>query len=264
MNKFFDGRKIRDEILRDLANKVVKMKRKPAMAVFLIGDNPVCQQYVELKKKLAEKTGINFCLYKFDDHDSEEDISSAIEFLNQDDETDGVMIQIPIAEKFDQKKLIAKISPEKDIDGLRFCSGLDSKYKPPVVLSILEAIKRSGVDSKNSKIAVLGRGFLVGAPLIKALEELKIKCTVILNSNENRSDIVDADIVISATGRPGVIKEDMVKEGVVLIDAGTAEENGQLIGDIDPKAYKKSVYHTPVPGGIGPVTVAMLFKNLVD
>ena len=267
MENYFDGKNIRDEILNNLANRVVDMERKPTMAVFLIGDNPICKQYVELKKKMAEKTGILFCLYSFDEKDSEEEIMSAIDFLNNDSETDGIMIQIPLPKAFDRQKLIEKISPDKDIDGLRFCAGLDSKFKPPVVLAILEAIKRSETRlNSKTKIAQIGAGFLVGAPLKKCLtqdfESVDLKM-VDKNKNDLVETIKDADIIISATGMPKLVKEEMVKEGVVLIDAGTAEENGNLIGDIDPEAYKKARYYTPVPGGIGPVTIAMLFKNVV-
>jgi methylenetetrahydrofolate dehydrogenase (NADP+)/methenyltetrahydrofolate cyclohydrolase len=135
-------------------------------------------------------------------------------------------------------------------------------------LAILEAIKRSEIriDDKT-KIAQIGSGFLVGSPLQKCLiEGFKSAELDIANKNKNNlSEIVkDADIVISATGSPKLIKEDMIKDGVVLIDAGTAEENGNLVGDIDPEAYKKARYYTPVPGGIGPVTIAMLFKNVVN
>ncbi len=267
MENYFDGKKIRDEILSDLANKIVTMKRKPTMAVFLIGDNPICRQYVELKKKMAEKTGIQFCLYTFGEKDSEEEIIEAINYLNNDPETDGIMIQIPLPKVFSREKLIAKISPDKDIDGLRFCAGLDSKFKPPVVLAILEAIKRSGARiNEKTKIAQVGLGFLVGSPLQKCLiEDFKEADLRVVNKGKNDlvETIKDADIIISATGSPKLIKENMVKDGVVLIDAGTAEENGDFIGDIDPEAYEKSRYYTPVPGGIGPVTIAMLFKNVV-
>ena len=287
MEKYFDGKKIRDEILGEIANKIVKMKRKPNLAVFLIGNNPVCRQYVELKKKMAEKTGILFCLYEFDEKTPEDDILTAIDFLNSDAETDGIMIQIPLPKAFDREKLIARISPEKDIDGLRFCLGLESRFRPPVVLAIMEALARSqnlNIHALQSKkIVLLGHGFLVGAPLTRVLQEQGLNPLVITNEKENfqeispplsgsrndkgvmlvHDDIKGADILISATGSPKLIKADMVKEGVALIDAGTAEENGDLVGDIDPKADEKASYYTPVPGGIGPVTIAKLFYNLV-
>ena len=270
----FDGKAIRDEILKDLADKVVEMEEKPVMAVLLIGNDPICAKYVELKQKLAEKIGVQFNLYKFDEQNTEDEIFECIKFLNSDPETRGIMMQIPILDKFDRDKIIAAISKEKDIDGLRFCVGLESNYRPPVVLAVLEAIMRSGkkIDEKT-KVVMLGRGFLVGAPLLKTFKENGIDPVVVL-SDESKSkegtsfadaqdDIKKADIIISAVGKAGMIKERMVKEGVILIDAGTAEQNGALVGDIDPEAYKKSLYYTPVPGGIGPVTVSMLFRNLL-
>ncbi|MFA7253766.1 MAG: bifunctional 5,10-methylenetetrahydrofolate dehydrogenase/5,10-methenyltetrahydrofolate cyclohydrolase [Patescibacteria group bacterium] len=290
MENLFDGRKIRDEILGELSKEIKLRDRAPHLAVFLIGENPVCESYVELKKKQAEKIGVTFSLYRFDDDDSEEGIFECIDFLNKDEEVDGIMIQIPISEKFDRNKLIGKISPAKDIDGLRYCLGLDSNFKPPVVLAIMKALELSSTFQEtattnqtpnfkieklqNKKIVLVGHGFLVGAPLARALEEIGVEPIVVLNEVNNlkenersfadaQDDIGGADIIVSATGQPNIIKEEMVKEGVVLVDAGTAEFNGQLVGDIEPEAYKKSSYYTPVPGGIGPVTVAMLFKNLI-
>jgi methylenetetrahydrofolate dehydrogenase (NADP+)/methenyltetrahydrofolate cyclohydrolase len=270
----FDGKAIRDEILKDLADKVVEMEEKPTMAVLLIGSDPICAKYVELKQKLAEKIGVHFNLYKFDEQNTEAEILECINFLNSDPETRGIMMQIPIPKKFDRDKLISAISKEKDIDGLRFCAGLPSNYRPPVVLAVLEAILRSGkkIDDKT-KVVMLGRGFLVGAPLLRTFKENSIDPVVVLSdeskSKEGKSftdaqaDIAKADIIISAVGKASMIKERMVKEGVILIDAGTAEQNGALVGDIEPETYKKSLYYTPVPGGIGPVTVSMLFRNLL-
>jgi len=263
----FDGKEIRDEILKNLADKVAMSDRQPVMAVFLIGDDPVCRKYVELKEKLACKAGIQFCLYKFGEEDNEQEIIDCIKYLNNDKETDGIMIQIPVAKKFSRENLIQAIDPKKDIDGLRFCQGLDSDYLPPVVLAILEAINRSNKKiTEKTKIMQVGKGFLVGAPLEKAIkkEYPEANLKVLTKDNNLNTELSGADIIISATGKSGIIKEDMAKEGVVLIDAGTAEENGELKGDIDPEVYKKSSYYTPVPGGIGPVTVAMLFRNLVE
>lgn len=274
----FDGKKTRDEILKDLADKVAKMDRVPSLAVFLIGEDPVSAKYDEIKKKFGEKIGVEFCLYKFEEKDDQAEIEKAIEYLNDDPETDGIMIQIPLPKKFDRDALISKISPEKDVDGLRYCLGLKSKFQPPVVLSIFEAIRQSGAALDKSKIAVLGKGFLVGSPLLRALADAKIEPTVVLDcldddhvgeqycvfdTENGKQKIAEADIIISATGNPGLIKPEMVKDGVVLIDAGTAEESGELRGDIDPECYAKASHYTPVPGGIGPVTVAMLYRNLV-
>lgn len=277
----FDGKKIRDEILVDLSKKVAKMERKPTLAVFLIGSDPVSAKYDDIKKKFTEKIGAHFCLYKFEEKESEDSILEAIEYLNNDSETDGIMIQIPVPAKYDRNKMIEKISPKKDVDGLRYCAGLKSSFKPPVILAILEAMKRAETRNKEQgtrelKITIIGHGFLVGSPLLRALQEKNIKPTVIsdcvgekenfciFDSEVGRENLAKADIVIAATGCAGLIKAETVKDGVVLIDAGTSEENGQLCGDIDPNVYKKASYYTPVPGGIGPVTVVMLLQNLVS
>lgn len=262
----FDGKKRRDVILKDLKDEVLKMGKKPTLAVFLIGNDPACKKYVEIKEKFANQLGIEFCLYRFDATDSEEDILSAIDFLNKDFETDGIMIQIPTAKKFDRDRLIKKIDPKKDVDGLQFCLLKKSAFLPPVVLAILDVLKNSGKDLTESKIALIGSGFLVGAPLQECLEKeyRDIDLRVVSKEELAKEDFVlDADIVISAAGSANIVKEKMVKEGVVLIDAGTACENGEVLGDIEKSAYAKAALYTPVPGGIGPLTIAMLFKNLI-
>jgi methylenetetrahydrofolate dehydrogenase (NADP+)/methenyltetrahydrofolate cyclohydrolase len=278
--EFFNGKEVRDEILLGLRKKVVEGNLKKTLAVILAGDDKVCEKYVELKKKTAEKLDIDFLIYKFDQNSREEEIIECINFLNADDEVDGIMIQIPVDKKFNRDNLIKTIAPEKDVDGLRFCLGIESDFKPPVVLSILEAVKRSSREIKAGKVVVVGKGFLVGAPLVRLLEEFGVKPVAITKSKsaanavtgsrnefgmtaEDLKDIEEANILISAVGKANIIKKDMVKEGVVLIDAGTTEQSGTLVGDIDPDAYEIADYYTPVPGGIGPVTVAMLFSNLI-
>jgi len=263
---------LRDGILKQIADENAKKKELPCLAVLLIGDNPVCQKYAELKKKMAEKIGVQANLYLFDQKDSEQDILDCIEFLNSDPETQGVMIQIPIDKKFDRDKLIAAISTEKDVDGLRYCAGLESNFKPPVVLAIIEALRQSLGSSnleagiwEKKKISLIGHGFLVGNPLERTLKELgATDLTVVTSENilDSKFQILNSDIVISAVGKAGIVTAEMVKEGVILIDAGTTEQNGELIGDISAEAYKKASFYTPVPGGIGPATVGMLFSNL--
>jgi len=274
MMQIFDGKHIREEILSDLSNKIAQLEIKPVLAEFLIGDDPISRSYVELKKKMAERVGIIFCLYSFEKNSEEKEIIDSINFLNNDLETKGIFIQIPLPEGFDRNKIISAISPKKDVDGLRYCLGLESDYKPPVVEAILEALRAAGIMNHESgikkKITLIGRGFLVGKPLERALREKNADLTVLDSDawedkkiHDSLFQIHHSDCVISATGNAGIIKPEMVKEGVVLIDAGTAEENGELRGDVDPDAYTKASYYTPVPGGIGPVTIAMLFKNLI-
>ena len=263
MESFFNGTEIRDEILLGLRRKIVDSGRTIQLAILLIGDDPVCRKYVELKKKYADKLDICFSLYQFDSSNTEAEIESTIEFLNKDTEVNGIMIQIPIEKKFNRDNLIRKIAPEKDIDGLRFCLNLKSDFRPPVVLAILEALKRSKVLLQDKKILIVGRGFLVGDPTARALKESGYEVMVADSSTKDLSILTrSASVIISAVGQAGMIKNDMINPDTVLIDAGTAEQNGTLVGDIDPLAFKEAAYYTPVPGGIGPVTIAKLFENL--
>jgi len=261
---FFDGKKIRDEIISDLKTKVAKMDRKPGLAVFLVGNDVVCERYVALKKRIAESIGIFVRVYKYDENCEQKEIINKITELNSDNTIDGIMVQIPIPKNFDKFEIINAISPDKDVDGLRFCGGFHSHFTPPVVLAILKAVELANKNIEECEVLVIGRGFLVGWPVAQCMEEA-VKGLVIADRNtKNLSSITKtADVIISATGEAGLIKPDMVKDGAILIDAGTAEVGGELLGDIDTECYGKACYYTPVPGGIGPVTVAMLLKNLV-
>jgi len=264
MESFFNGNEIRDNILLGLRKKIFDDKKNVQLAVIIAGDNPVCEKYVALKEKIANKLGVFFCLYRFDKGDTTEDIVESIKFLNNDEEIDGIMVQIPVAPEFDRDELIRAISPKKDIDGLRYCLKLDSEFRPPVVLAILEALQRSQKNLQESKVLIVGRGFLVGDPLFRTLKEMGVEAIVADSATTNLKELaLKSDVIISAVGKANIITPDMAKPRVVLIDAGTTEQSGTLIGDIDPLAFKDSDYYTPVPGGIGPVTIAMLFKNLI-
>lgn len=262
--KMFDGKTIRDEILTDLKIEIDKSGRKPGLAVLCVGAHPVCSKYVGLKKKVADNLGVKFENIYFNAKNTQEDIIEAIEDLNVDKNIDGVMVQMPIPENFDKYEIVEAINPKKDVDGLRFCCNLKSDYKPPVVLAIMKAIEESGQTLMNKKIVIVGKGFLVGWPLAKCLIKTFPSLVVADNQTEHLEEITaTADILISAVGKHDIITSDMVKEGAILIDAGTTEVSGEIRGDIEPKAYEKASFYTPVPGGIGPVTIAMLFNNLV-
>jgi len=266
--KMFDGKKIREEVLDELKSKIETMERKPGLAVFCVGDNPVCSKYVSLKKKVADRIGVNFYDYSFDIDNTQEEIVAKIKELNENDAVDGIMVQMPIPDKFDKLEIVNTISRDKDVDGLLFCCGCKSNFKPPVVLAVLRAIEEAkklsigGLEDK--RIVIIGEGFLVGGPLKCHFREQGIEVVSINNINGSViKQLKSADIIISAVGKANIVMPEMIKEGVILIDAGTTEVSGELRGDIDPACYEKASYYTPVPGGIGPVTVAMLFKNLL-
>lgn len=262
--KSFDGKKLRDQILAELSAKIMVMPIKPKLAAILIGHDPISLNYVQLKEKIAGKIGVVFELVAYSDETDEEEILSKIDDLNLDPKVGGIMIQIPLPSGFDRDRLIKSILPAKDIDGLRYCLGAESKFVPPVVLAIGAAIDDWGGSLKEVEAVLVGKGFLVGGPLERYLKDKINKLQVLSGKTEDlKQHTVKADLIISATGHPRLICSGMVKDEVVLIDAGTGESGGKLSGDIDFKTYEKASFYTPVPGGIGPVTIAMLMKNLV-
>jgi methylenetetrahydrofolate dehydrogenase (NADP+)/methenyltetrahydrofolate cyclohydrolase len=174
------------------------------------------------------------------------------------------MIQIPVPHTFDRDALITAITPEKDIDGLRYCLGIQSRFIPPVILSILQAIDQANLNLHSSNIVIIGKGFLVGSPLQRYFKDNGITYTAADSKTVDlRSITSQADLVISAVGKANLITADMVRSGVTIIDAGTSEVNGQLKGDCEEQVYKKAAFYTPVPGSIGPLTVGILMKNVL-
>jgi len=257
----FDGKKIRDEILSDLKKKVAILADKPILAIISIGNNSVSEKYIEAKKKACKFVGVGVEIIRFPDSVGQSEVEQALKTI----QAEGIFIQMPMPKPLDREALIKLIPADKDVDGLRFCLGEKSNFLPPVVLAILKAIELSGADIKKSKIAIIGRGFLVGKPLSRVLVEAGCNFQVVNSKTPDIKKItLAADLIISASGRPGIIKSSMIKNGAVLIDAGTTEVGGALVGDINPKVYEKSAFYTPVPGGIGPLTVAMLLTNLLE
>lgn len=262
--KIFDGKKIRDEIIEDLAAKVKLLPRKPVLAVIWVGEDFASARYIEAKQRAADKIGIHFDLIKYSDNTNLAEIREKISDLNNDEGVDGIMIQIPIPKKFDLVDLIKLIAPDKDVDGLRYCSNFSCDFKPPVTLSIMKALEEAEINLGDAIVTVIGKGFLVGTPMARLLEN---KVQTLRTADKDTPYLgtltVDADVIISATGIANIIKPRMIKNGVVLIDAGTTEVGGKLAGDIDVDCYDKASFYTPVPGGVGPVTVAMLLQNVV-
>lgn len=262
MNQF-DGRKIQKELLAKIKSRLEKIDHQPKLAVIWVGNDPVSTRYVAIKQRIAEDLGIHFDIYKYQLGVSQEELISKIKELNF--LVDGLMIQLPLPSDLDRLEVISAIDPGKDVDGLRACADLACDIRPPVVKAIFLALEQAKVNLEKSKVAVVGKGFLVGTPLIKSLNSIVGQLNVAdIDTPYIGTMTTDTDVVISAVGKPGLITPDLVKDGVVLVDAGTSEVGGEIKGDIDSDAYKKASFYTPVPGGIGPVTVAMLFDNLLE
>jgi len=265
-----DGKKLAEKILGDLKKKIEDNKLKLRLAVILVGDNPISQIFINQKKKACQKTGINFELFRFPAKIGKLELKREIEKIVKNPENSGIIIQLPLPKKFLPEEFLNLIPEEKDIDVLsekslgKFYQGI-LKVLPPTVQGILYLFKNYKIELRGKNVVIVGAGRLVGFPL--AIQLLKEKSTVsVLNEFTRDTPFFTkkADILVSGVGWPNLIKGNMVKEGVIIIDAGTSIKRGKLVGDVDFKSVsKKASYITPVPGGVGPMTVTCLLENLL-
>jgi methylenetetrahydrofolate dehydrogenase (NADP+)/methenyltetrahydrofolate cyclohydrolase len=256
--KLIDGQKIADEILSEIKQKVAKLKNRPGLAVVLIGNNPASKLYLRLKEKACQKVGIDFHSYFIDDDCLEKQVLQIIDFLNKDPEIDGILVQLPLPQKYNTEKIIKKIKPEKDIDGFH----TQSKVISPNILGIIELLKSTNENLKNKQITILSNSKKFAQPFEKLLPQSQVSYLNPQNPNL-KSHTQKADILIVAIGKPKFIKPTMIKKDAILIDVGINKVKDKVVGDIDPACDKKAGWRSPVPGGVGPMTVAMLLHNLV-
>ena len=246
-----DGKKIRDEIKSSLNGE------GKVLDIVYVGENPVIDVFVRIKKKFGENIGVKVNIHRFDEEISFEQLKEEIKLLKGD----GIIIQLPLPEHLPIQEVLNLVPAEKDIDVLSDEAKTGMKMSP-VAGAVFEIFERYKVDLKNKKIVMIGKGRLVGEPVAIWLRRKGIDVSVLCSSDD--IDISDADIVISGVGSPNLITPNMIKEGVVLIDAGTSAAGGKTVGDIHLDCEKKAGLFSPVPGGVGPITVAMLFENLTD
>lgn len=262
-----DGRKIAEEILQKLKKEI--QNRHLRLAVILVGKDPVSQIFVQKKKEACKRIGIDFKLFQFEENISSDLLKKEIEKIGDDQANSGIVIQLPLPAK-SQEEFLNLIPEEKDIDVLsaesfdKFSRG-ESNILPPTVAAVAILLKNYHINIRDKNIVVVGRGRLVGKPLAAWLKLQKIKCDIVDKNTKNIiSYIKKADIIISGAGLPNLITGDMVKNDVVTVDVGSSIRDGKAVGDIDFKSVsKKASYVAPVPGGVGPLTVACLLENLV-
>lgn len=235
------------------------------LKIILVGSDLASMRYVGKKKAKAEELGVSFELRTFDQDVAEKDLINQINSWQEESGNIGIIVQLPLPKTVDRNRVISTIKSKNDVDGLRFCAGSDSDFTPPVVRAIDRVIDEIGsIDQK--KVVIIGQGFLVGSPL-KSFIESKYKNTQVIALGKNdenwHEQIKSADILIGAAPVKEIITSDMIKDGVVLIDAGSSEEDNAISGNFARECYEKASFYTPVPGGIGPLTVAMIFENLL-
>jgi len=264
--QIIDGKKIAQNILSEIQMKIQKEKIQPGLGVFLIGNNEASETYVELKKNAAEKIGIKFFLERFSADATQEEIIAKIQEYNQDEKISGIIVQLPLPEKFITQEIIDAIDLRKDVDGFSAQVGHpEDKLLPVFPMAITELIKSTGVNLENKKATILVNSKIFGEAMKKMLEENKIVADyVLIGDLENKKSILqEADIFISAVGQTGIIKAEMVKENAIVIDGGITKFENKILGDVDFETVKDKVsFISPVPGGVGPMTIACLLRNV--
>ena len=270
MSKIIDGKKIRDEILDGLKKQVKQYMIKPCLAVIQIGDDEASNTYIRSKEKACNDIGIYFKYIKFQESSKEIEVINKILELNNDEYVHGILLQLPLPSGFNQDKLINYIARNKDVDGLTDINiGKIFNNKPGLVSctpqGIMKLLERENVDIEGKNVTIVGRSNLVGKPLLGLMLNKNATVTICHSYTENlKKHTKNADILIVAVGKKHFITEDMVKEDAVVIDVGINRVENKLYGDVDYANVKGKVSKiTPVPGGVGPMTVAMLMSNVI-
>lgn len=275
MYHIIDGKKISQEIKEELKEKIANYKKEGkevSLAVIQVGNDPASSVYVRNKKNACAYIGIRSLSYELAEETTEEELLSLITRLNEDDEVNGILVQLPLPKHIDEEKVIQTISPKKDVDGFHvqnvgaLCVGAKG-YVSCTPLGIITLLKRSGIEIAGKNCVVLGRSNIVGKPMALLLLRENGTVTVCHSKTEDIKTITrQADILVVAIGRPKFVDETFIKEGAVVVDVGIhRNEENKLCGDVD---FEKVAPHTsaitPVPGGVGPMTIAMLMNNCVQ
>ena len=270
--KILDGKQIAKDYRQGLQDQVEALKEKgftPKLSVILVGNDGASQSYVRSKKKAAEKIGMISEIVHLEETATEEEVLNELNRLNNDDSVSGIFVQVPLPKQVSEQKILEAINPEKDVDGFHPINigklYIDEQtFVPCTPLGIMEILKHADIDLEGKNAVVIGRIHIVGQPVSKLLLQKNASVTILHSrSKDMASYLKDADVIVSAVGKPGLVTKDVVKEGAVIIDVGnTPDENGKLKGDVDYDAVKEIAGAiTPVPGGVGPLTITMVLNN---
>lgn len=274
--KIIDGKAISAQIRAELAEEVKKLQHEtgvtPGLAVVLVGDDPASKVYVGQKEKACAELGVFSQKHVLSGDASESELLGLVEQLNNDPAIDGILVQLPLPKQIDENKVIAAIHPDKDVDGFhpinvgRLVVGTEG-FKPCTPYGVIHLLRRTGVQLVGAEAVVVGRSNIVGKPVALMLIQENATVTVCHSKTKDLGEVCRrADVLVVATGKPNTVTADMVKDGVVVIDVGVNRlENGKLVGDVDFEGVsQKASAITPVPGGVGPMTIAMLMYNTVN
>jgi bifunctional protein folD len=272
--KILDGKAVSlkvKESVKVRADELKKFGIEPTLAVVLVGEDKASQTYVRAKEKACNEYGIKSVAHRLSENTTQNELLALINVLNLDDSIHGILVQLPLPKHIDTNVVLAAIDPRKDVDGFhavnvgKLVSGLDG-FVPCTPLGVMEILKEYGIDVAGLNAVVIGRSNIVGKPMANLLLNASATVTVTHSKTTNLKEICkNADLIVAAIGKPFFLKADMVKNGAVVVDVGINRlDDGRLVGDVDfDEVAPKCSYITPVPGGVGPMTIAMLLNNTI-
>lgn len=269
--KIIDGKAIAKELRENLKQEIADNNLNPGLAIIMVGNNPASEIYVRNKRKACAEVGIKEELYQFAENTSEEEILNCIIKLNNDESINGIMVQSPLPNHLDEDKIMNYIVPEKDVDGfgissLGYLASNEEKFISATPYGIIKLLEHENISLAGKNVVIVGRSKIVGRPLALAMLNRDATVTIAHSKTKNLKDITkEADILVVAIGKANFINEDYIKQDAIVIDVGINRVDGKVIGDVDfESCSKKASYITPVPGGVGPMTIAMLLTNVVE
>lgn len=271
MRKNLNGKEVSAYLRSEIKKEVEKLQTKPKMVDIQIGHNPASDIYIAGKEKASNEVGIKFECLRYDENEDQENIIKKIKEMNNDPEINGIFIQSPVPDKFDEIKLMNTVIPEKDVDGLTYLNAGKLLNNIEAMVSctpngIIKMLDYYKIDIEGKNVVIVGRSNLVGKPLMNLFLNRNATVTVCHSKTSDlKMHTKKADILVAAVGKKHLITKEMVKKGAVVIDVGINRIDGKIYGDVDyDNVYEKVKYITPVPGGVGPMTVTMLLYNVLD
>lgn len=273
MTILIKGKELSEKIVASIAEEVKNYEKKPGLTVIIVGENPASKVYVNKKKKTAEEAGFNSTIIELPEDVSQQELERHIDELNNDDSVDAILVQLPLPKHINTYDILERIKPEKDVDGFhpvnvgKLVIGLKPLAISCTPYGIIKLLEENKIEIEGKNAVIIGRSNIVGKPMASLLLNRNATVTVCHSKTTSlRRVCMQADILIAAVGREKFVKADWVKPGAVVIDVGiNRTEEGKLVGDVDfEEVSKKAGYITPVPGGVGPMTIAMLLSNTLE
>lgn len=269
--EIINGKEIASEIRENLKEEIAEKGLKPGLAIIMVGNNPASEIYVRNKRKACAEIGIKEELYQYDENVSEKELINCIIKLNNDENINGIMVQSPLPSHLDEDKIMNYIVPKKDVDGfgissLGYLASNEEKFISATPYGIIKLLEYKNIAIEGKNVVIIGRSKIVGRPLALALLNRNATVTITHSKTKNLREITKtADILIVAIGKAKFIIGNDIKDGAVVIDVGINRIDGKVVGDVDfESCSEKASYITPVPGGVGPMTIAMLLTNVVE